>query len=527
MVIPPTGLSVRDAPRSGTSAPTLLDACWRYKYAVALCVLAALANGVLVWQLAPSVYQSSAQVLVVKKRPDGVSGVEPRNSPVEDFVATHQLLIQSPLIVERAVRRSDLGALPSFSGREDVTEAVIKALTVSRSRSQSGESNVIRVDCRCSRPEDCRTALGAVLASYAEFLEETYQVTSNDTLKLAVQARDRLQKDLERREAEYVEFRKKDPLFGKAKEGLDLRLKQLDAVQAKRSGLLLQKAEIEGQLAALAKARQEGQSPETLRTMAAEFSPRGEREGVGRDKLQSLQDQLVPLLLEEQRLLQSYGPNHPEVRSVRERIKAAREFLTRPSPTLDRVTSEGKAATGGDLAELYLRYARQKLMELETSEQLLGRLFEQEQREATKLAVYEAENQNRRAGLARTQQRYDEIVKRVGDFGLAREVGGYDARTIAPPSRARKVAPNPVLVLPVALALGLGLGLAWARFGVWLAGRPAAVRGTPPDELVLAGRRYTFAGDRAEAPVAPGVPRPQDAANGSRLSGGGDGSPTR
>lgn len=43
---------------------------------------------------------------------------------------------------------------------------------------------------------------------------------------------------------------------------------------------------------------------------------------------------LLPLLLEEKRLLAHYGPDHPDVRSVRERIQIVREYLAKHPPAI-------------------------------------------------------------------------------------------------------------------------------------------------------------------------------------------------
>jgi len=56
-------------------------------------------------------------------------------------------------------------------------------------------------------------------------------------------------------------------------------------------------------------------------------------EGVGQNVAGNVEERvLLPLLLEEKRLLELYGPRHPKVLSVRERIKVAREQLAQHPP---------------------------------------------------------------------------------------------------------------------------------------------------------------------------------------------------
>src|SRR5262249_35579057 len=62
-------------------------------------------------------------------------------------------------------------------------------------------------------------------------------------------------------------------------------------------------------------------------------------EGVGQKVPWNVEEQvLLPLLLEEKRLLAYCGPGHPDVRSIRERIWIVREYLAQhppaPPPTM-------------------------------------------------------------------------------------------------------------------------------------------------------------------------------------------------
>src|SRR5207237_9842301 len=89
------------------------------------------------------------------------------------------------------------------------------------------------------------------------------------------------------------------------------------------------------------------------------------------------------------------------------------------------------------------------------SEQGLAELLEQEQAEARKLSRYEREDEGFRTDTARSQQLFDTFVKRFQDASLARDVGGYEARVIAPPGTPRKVEPSLTLSLALAALLSL------------------------------------------------------------------------
>src|SRR5205807_1005264 len=150
----------------------------------------------------------------------------------------------SPLIVERAIQKRNLAALASLAHKEDLTEFVIKALSVSRNRAAgSNTSNVLDLSFRGTSATECPIILSALLDTYKDFLEETYRNISEDTLKLVLQARDVLQKDLMTQEKAYRAFRKEAPLLlMRGKEGASLTQEQLSSIESKRSALLVRKA---------------------------------------------------------------------------------------------------------------------------------------------------------------------------------------------------------------------------------------------------------------------------------------------
>ncbi len=98
--------------RSGPhSTIDLLELFWRRRTYVIVCTLLGIVLGVLYCGLATPMYESTADVLVVQKRPQAVTGDNQYESGFEDYLATHLAVIVSPVIVERAIEASDLGSL--------------------------------------------------------------------------------------------------------------------------------------------------------------------------------------------------------------------------------------------------------------------------------------------------------------------------------------------------------------------------------------------------------------------------------
>ena len=148
-----------DAPLSTEWKPELLGG-----------VVVALVLGALYFAQAAPVYESEAQVLVVKKRPDvlPVAGNGLGATPSEDFIPTHQGILKSALIVNDAVQKAKLHSLDSLRDTKRVTERILKRLKATRSGKAGSMTNIIDVSFRANDPQDADTVLNAVLDALVE-----------------------------------------------------------------------------------------------------------------------------------------------------------------------------------------------------------------------------------------------------------------------------------------------------------------------------------------------------------------------
>src|SRR5262249_39549380 len=140
-------------------------------------------------------YESSAQVLVIKKHLETSPITDPgQGRPQEDYLATHMLLITSPLVVGKAVEKHHLqdldqlrqkdgplgglrtpvlsrvsGSAADDPGAGGPVKEVIRSLTVSRDPPKPGLSpsnEILNLSFRGRVPGDCPTVLNAVIDSY-------------------------------------------------------------------------------------------------------------------------------------------------------------------------------------------------------------------------------------------------------------------------------------------------------------------------------------------------------------------------
>lgn len=443
---------------SGPASHGLLQVFWQRKWIVLLGLTLGLMVGALVYSRATPLYRSSAQVLVIKKRADTAQvggGADPTAAFMEDYVSTHIALLKSPVVLKEAVKRGQLAELKTFEGHGNLTGALLGGLSVSRDTSSN--NSIIQLSYQGPYPDETGKIIEEVIASYAAFLKGTYQEVSEETEKLIRQARDVLQKDLAKRETDYREFREKAPFLLKGKDGNSLVHARVAEIEGKRSALMVRKAELEGKMKAVQQAKQEGKLDVGL---ILSFAETPKELGGGRNDAKSAEEQLLPLLLEEEELLQDYGEDHPRVRSVRSKIQRTRKMLERGGIKAELESLPGAAS--GKQEELFRRYLQaveQELSQLTLAGESLDKLLRVELEKAKSLDHLELADESHRNGIGRAQQLYDQTIKRLQEINLIRDFGGYQATTIMPPGHGVRVAPSLLRTMSVAAILGLLLGL--------------------------------------------------------------------
>src|SRR5205807_8822669 len=119
-------------------------------------------------------------------------------------------------------------------------------------------------------------------------------------------ARETLKKDLVEAETKYRDYHQESPLLFKSKDGINIYQERVAGMEAKRSALLIRKTELEERLKAIDKATKEGHG----RTAVLALLSTAPGDAKGKPAEQSLDEMLLPLMLQEQQLLENFGVDH-------------------------------------------------------------------------------------------------------------------------------------------------------------------------------------------------------------------------
>lgn len=442
-----------------------LPMLWRRKPLLILGIAVGLVIGTFTYFQKTPIYQSRSQVMVIKKSsgPFTGQGADPRLSFYEDYLSTHLVLIKSPIIVQKAVEKYHLRELKSFQATGDPTGVILSSLTPVRDTTTPNSNNILNLSYSGTDPEDTAVVLKAVIESYKDFLDEAYKNVSDETLAQITRATEAFQKNLDVKEKEYAEFRKKSPLiYWKGTEGASAQDDLLSQIHTKRLALIMRKAEIQGRIDTLAKAQKQGRGREVLLAQLTSASSSGTAINAGPAELErKLDEQLFELETKEQTLLADFGPDHPDVVAVRKRMALTREYFKRGGQK--QKEEKGEVNGSFDRVEWYARSLRQEQEDVEATLKSLNELAAANEQEAREAAKLKEEDKHFRDDIARAQQSAEPIIKRLEEIRLVREMGGYDARLISPPGRGGKVSPVPTQFFLLSGILGLlgGVGLAY------------------------------------------------------------------
>jgi uncharacterized protein involved in exopolysaccharide biosynthesis len=385
--------------------------------------------------LVPSKYESKARVLLVKMHPDMAPGFEANHRGPEDYVATQLGIMQSAAVIENAARTTG-PTLQSIGKRNDTTEDILDGLSAKRD-SKERNSNIVELSFNCTEPADCPKVLAAVIASYQDYLQKNHATISGKPLKLVKEMNDVFERDLKRKEAEYLAFRRKNPgLQYNGKNGGTAPNELLLSLHAKRLAVRVRRAEIESLLARVGKGWKEDLAHEELIALIAMLPGRASGDG-GKQPSSFLEDKLLPALIEDRTLSVGFAPTHPQVMAARKRAEMAHKVVT--------------------------AILTQELAAVRKAEESLDELYKSQDAEAKVSASAEVEDEIFRNDITRLQQLAESTHKRLLEVEVVKDLGGSAAQVIGPPTVAKITSQSdPMRIYPKGIMLGLLVGAALA-----------------------------------------------------------------
>jgi capsular exopolysaccharide synthesis family protein len=453
----------RDVPNAGPSdiVPeiraylAILKRRWRI---VAIAILVCLTIAVLYLARTKRYYEASTRVLILQQggRPLQVGGVESVQSSerADDLLATHGMIVASPLVVSRAIESIGLERLPSLKDADNPVKQAIKQLKVTR---PDRMAHVLQISYRAQSPDEATQMAKALTSSYSSFLEESYETKSGEVITLITKARDELSRDVAELEKKYLEFRQNSKVLIVDKAGTSFVSQRLDHWDHAASEMRVKAIQLKAQLDLGRKLANEGtelwaiahaisQLGGDATSLTTTLASRSSQNGTG--------DYIRQLEQEQQQLIERHGPEYSKVQSLQDNIARIRDRNR---------TSRGRVQET-EVRDL-LNSIDQSLKSVESMQAAIHNGFDGDRDEMKLTELDLLKEANLRSELERHQSLFNTVVDQLKQAHFVSDFSSISSQTIEPANAAKKpVHPRTSLTLALALMMGCigGMGIATA-----------------------------------------------------------------
>lgn len=454
-----------EAERPGIDFVGLLN---RYSLLILACMLVGIGLGVLVYTRTAPTYRSGSDVLIENQRSTTFSNeLAMAFGSNEKGIDTHVLVIQSPLIIKKAISKLEVSKYVQLRRAEHPVAYVRRRFNVEK---EGDWSNVMSMTYTSGDADECKDVLVAIVDEYRSFLTESSRDVGAETTSLISEAKDELMEQLQEKQRTYDDFRRQAPLIWKDGKGVNPHRQRQMEVEKKRSELLLKNSTLSAKLKNTIDALRAGGERrkavyfEAVREIAPDKNKQVSGEASYSKIVSALTDEFVRLRATEQSLSTRFGLGHPDLLEIRSRLDSLRVALDLgDGEDLENLDSKSPQRENEiDFVSIYVNMLNDRLATGEEQVAELDRIYTEEQAKANSLQTFQIQDTEIRKDLEATQRLFDAVVSRLEEINIVRDHGGDSIDVIAPAETGLKVAPVVVnnVVLGCLLGTMLGIGLA-------------------------------------------------------------------
>lgn len=437
----------------------------RRKWLILFMLAVGLGIGFLYHEKATRIYETFAQVLVTKRRPDDNSPIKQIDPSLgyEDNITTHAQLIKAPLIVASAVEKFRLYELTSFQGVQphNVAAEIISNLEAGRAGGREAlDSRILQINYRSKNVVDAMTVVKAVIRSYQDFLGETYQSVSDDSIRLMTEAKDELGAELKKKRDELRKFSKEAPSGIAVGEGrINAAEQSKIKIQDARQALNTRRGQLRAMIKTIESSQQEGRGNDAILLLIEDYR-KADNLSAGQE-VRSFTDVLFPLLLEHEQLTAQYGPKHPRVAELERKINIVQQHLE--ANRLNQVASEMSRKTPEQFIATIIESLRLDLAKLDNEDKEMAEEQAKAEKEAQYLQDFQMQYKVLNDEIRSTEQLNQLVLDRFKQIDLVKDAGGFKTVMVTPPESARQVEPKAWQILSATgfIGLAIGFGLAY------------------------------------------------------------------
>ena len=432
----------------------LLDLVRRKAGLIVFFTLVGIGLSLLYYFKAPKVYESTSKIFVDEKNAPTVNSNDQSAFMTEVSMENYLQKLKSTLILQPAIAKGKFKGMETFASSEEDADDILFELregseysvTPADTKSTSG---VMKLAFAGPDPVECKKVLEAIVESFEEHIRDTTKNVGGANADLVQRAQENWLDRLKEVEKEIEALMVRPELLnidGRIINPYQLQLslmhQELHDLRSERNKVIARVESVkEDQLKGLG-------SEELIGQMMAEDSDISETGYV------RTQDELLHLKIDEQALLNQYGGDHPELRSIRRKIATVEEMRSKELDAMKSGSRHKVSAATIDIAqEFFEKMARTATMLASEEKQVEAQIADLQQQSTSVSALVEKLNSLQRE-RERLENGYQVIVDKMSEMSALKEHLWRTTSILDPPSNAEVVAPS----LPISLAAGLFLG---------------------------------------------------------------------
>jgi capsular exopolysaccharide synthesis family protein len=417
--------------------------------------------GLLYYYSRQPIYEARASVLVHGTAETLSGKVVDTQDLLQGYLPTHTRLITSTIVLKRACEK--LNARRGQDQTRLSPEALAGSLTVTWQK----DTEILDIIYRTTQRKLAAGAVEAVVGAYMEVVNETHRTTSKDILQILTQQKEDLDRQISAKESQLLALQKSQGVLAVSENHGNLALSRVSALNQALTQTRVRKLELQSRYDAVLAARARGRGVDLLPARPG-ITPTAEPEvaGPGAEDARSsgLRRELLQDQLELQRLKGVYGPNHPRIKILDERVRLVRERaeqLDRESAAKTRTKAELAARARRQSEATALAALADELREAQDLERSLSDQFEKDKSQAVDFTRHQAPLGALETDLEQLRKVYDAIIDRIRQVNLGGDYGVITTQLIEPPCEPQEpIFPNLRKILQLCTFLGLTFGVA-------------------------------------------------------------------
>ncbi|GAA4455996.1 polysaccharide biosynthesis tyrosine autokinase [Novipirellula rosea] len=471
---------------AGGDSQDMLAALWRYRWAVLLPAIAGAVCGFLVYQRTPETFKASTRLMVESDRP---AIMDTMTGDVIGGVPSIEIL-ESQLFSDRVVKMAfEDEQLAPFRDRFENDSRVFlgsahESLSIESDVRdlRNTQSLVAELSFMHTDPELCLASVMSFSDALQAYFQEKHKSSRGELLRLITVAIDQLHPKMSELESQYREFRRDAPLaWNSAGEAINPHRERQLFLVGQRSELIEKMRQKATELSAVKAIASDSNDPLVALNIigqlldvkitlpdSATALANNLRDGDAQLAELELDQQLIPLMIERNKMANEFGASHPTVKQLDTELDMMKSELRRivleqterilelrKENEVEVINPAEKAkeaiSTVVVAGEAELQLLKDQIAEVDQQ-------IADEKAASITIAKFEQDNAGMLRELERNRELMNQLEEQMARVSLTEEEGGTKVNELTAPSAAYRVGPSLAKTLGIGTFLGLALG---------------------------------------------------------------------